>query len=129
MTRRDILSGLGTMAFMRQGSLGLSESARPISMIRLIANPSAFDRRRVRIAGYLEHNGLDRSVGLFLSEVDGRNRILSNSITLDKQSSTNLRRFMGKYILLNATFYAPTSEFDNGYLDQISGMIIIPLPE
>jgi len=135
--RRDLVTAL--MASLCGGpSIALARQAEAydranlVSMIRLIANPNSFDGRRVRLEGYLEHNGIDRAVGLYVSEVDGRNHVISNSIDLHRQSSTTMREFMGKYVLLNATFHAPKgpmAEFLNGYLDNISGLKEVPRPE
>ena len=54
--------------------------ANNVSLIRLIANPKAFEGRRLLLAGYLDHNGLDRAVGLYVTELDGQNFIISNSV-------------------------------------------------
>jgi hypothetical protein len=135
MTRREILSTIfaSTVAsgIPTKGSSG-QQSASLVSIIRVLANPEAFDQRRVRVAGYLEHNGVDRAVGLYVSELDGRNGVISNSIDLHKKSSSTLRQFMGKYVVMNATFHRPVgplSEFLNGHFDDISGIKALPRPE
>lgn len=137
MTRREIISGLvaicGGSSFA-QARLGEeNDRAYLVSMIRLIANPRSFDRRRVRLAGYIERGGgLDNSVSLYVSQVDGQYGIFSNAIALKGESGTTMRRFLGKYVLLNATFYAlegSMAEFENGYLDKISGLMAIPTRE
>src|SRR5262249_41558805 len=53
------------------------------SLIRVIANPQAYDGRRIRVIGYLDYNGLDRAVGLYVTELDGRNFVIANSIDLE----------------------------------------------
>ncbi len=94
-----------------------------VSMIRLIANPSAFDGRRLRLLGYLEGNGPDKAVGLYLSEPDGRIFNLGNSIAL-RVEDLEVRTLIGKYITLVGTYHAPPSQFTefNGYIDHISGL-------
>src|SRR5579883_2469170 len=69
-----------------------------VSLIQLIANPSEFNRQRLRMVGYLGRNGVDRSLGVFLSEVDGRNFILSNSVDLHIEESA-IRGLVGKYVV------------------------------
>jgi hypothetical protein len=132
MTRREILSGLVAVFGGSKFAIAQQEEERDranlVSLIRLIANPGVYDGRRVRLAGYIENNGIDRSVGIYLSESDGRNFLISNSIDLKGESTTTLRKFVGKYVLLNATFHAPKgnfSEFWNGYLARIGGMSLV----
>ena len=90
-----------------------------VSLIQVIANPKEFDGQRLRIVGYLGNNGIDKAVGVFVSEVDGRNFVLSNSIDLhlsDSQASA----LNGKYVVFSGTYHAPIPQSDyNGYIDQI----------
>ena len=65
------------------------DRANYVSLIRLIANPKVFDGRRLRVAGYLDHNGIDRSVGLYVTELDGQNFIISNSVDLRLEGQLN----------------------------------------
>jgi hypothetical protein len=100
------------------------ERANSVSLIRVIANPKGFEGRRLRFAGYLDRNGLDKAVGIYLSEVDGSNFILSNSVDLKIQESA-IEKMMGKYVILEGTYHAPTgplADYANGYLDHISGI-------
>jgi hypothetical protein len=99
-----------------------AERGETLSLVRLIANPGNFDGHRVRLTGYLANNGLDMSLGLFLSETDGRNFIVSNSVDL-KAEGSELEKLKGKYVILDATFHAAkgrTSEYLNGFLDDVA---------
>jgi hypothetical protein len=126
--RREVVAGLlGFLShpFLEPSQAGATDmKAQPLSLIRLIANPSSFDGRRLRLAGYLDYNGIDTSVGLYVSETDGRNFMKSESIDLhlDEATAKNLVR---RYVILDATFRAPKgngSEFLNGFLDHISNL-------
>jgi hypothetical protein len=100
------------------------EKPQALSLIRLIANPSSFDGRRLRLAGYLGYKGIDRSVGLYVSEADGRNALISESIDLHLDEATT-KNLILRFVILNATFHAPKgngSEFLNGFLDHISNL-------
>jgi hypothetical protein len=90
-----------------------------VSLIRVIATPKDFDGKRIRICGYLAHNGLDRSLGIYVSEVDGRNFIIDNSVDLhlDERDVGGLIR---NYVLFSGVFHAPDPRWGaNGYFDQI----------
>jgi hypothetical protein len=101
---------------------GPNDRAYNVSLIRLIANPKAFDGRRLRLAGYLDHNGIDRAVGLYVSELDGRNFIISNSVDLQLEESS-VAKLLGKYVILEGSYHAPIgplADYANGYLDHVS---------
>jgi hypothetical protein len=51
-----------------------------VSLIRLIANPTQYDGQRIRVCGFLGYAGLDGGLGLYVSEIDARNIIMSNSV-------------------------------------------------
>jgi hypothetical protein len=126
--RREVVAGLVGLVshpFLKSPSPEVAdEKPLPLSLIRLIANPDKFDGRRVRLAGYLGYNGIDASVGLYLSEIDGRNFMISESIDLHLDDAT-AKKFVRRYVVLNATFHAPKgngSEFLNGTLDHISNL-------
>jgi len=91
-----------------------------VSLIRVIANPSDFSGQRIRIAGFLAPGGgLDRSVGVYVSETDGRNHIVPNSIDLHVEAST-VSGLMRRYVLLSGTYHAPAPRAGyNGYIDQV----------
>ena len=95
-----------------------------VSLIRIIANPKLFDERRIRVAGYLDYNGLDKAIGVYVSEVDARNSVSSNSIDLHIDNSAG-HGLLGEYVIFDGTFHAPTgvlAEYTNGYIDHVSGM-------
>ncbi len=127
MNRRDLctaLLGLASGPFRGHGQAAATDDkAASLSLIRLIANPNAFDGRRVGVVGYLANNGLDRALGLYVSEVDGRNFIVANSIDLRIEEST-VKNSIGKYVTLAGTYHAPqgTVSTYNGYLDHISAV-------
>jgi hypothetical protein len=90
-----------------------------VSLIRLIGDPNDFNGQRLRIVGYLGHNGIDKAVGVYVSEVDGRNFVLSNSVDLHVEESI-IRGLTGKYIVFSGTYHAPSPRSGyNGYVDQI----------
>jgi hypothetical protein len=91
----------------------------PISTIRLIAAPSSFDGQRIRVFGFLGYgNGSDKALGLYVSEIDSRNLIYSNSIDLHIDDS-KIRTLIGHYIGLSGVFHAPDPQSNfNGYIDQ-----------
>jgi hypothetical protein len=126
--RREVVAGL--VGLVAHPLLGSSQAGVPdakpgsLSLIRLIANPSSFDGRRLRLAGYLGYNGIDTAVGLYVSETDGRNAMISESIDLDLDEAT-AKKFVRHYVVLDATFHAPKgggSEFLNGSLNHISNL-------
>lgn len=102
----------------------VSGKVASVSLIRVIANPQAFDGRRVRVAGYLGNNGLDKAVGIYVTELDGRNFIIMNSVDLGIEESA-VSRLVGKYVVLEATYHAPTGPLAdclNGHLDRFMGL-------
>jgi len=73
----------------------------------------------LRILGFLGYNGLDRSVGIFLSEVDGRNAVIANSVDL-RIDEAQERSLVGKYVIFSGIYHAPKPPSDyNGYFDQV----------
>jgi hypothetical protein len=66
------LLSLTTSLFAQRESDRNNRPASRVSLIQVTANPKDFDGQRLRLVGYLSQNGLDRAVGVFVSEVDGR---------------------------------------------------------
>ena len=101
----------------------LTQRCRSPRLIRLIANPSSFDGRRLGVVGYLANNGVDRALGLYVSEVDARNFIVPNSVDLRIEESS-IESLIGKYVTLAGTYHAPPEAVStyNGYLDHISNL-------
>jgi len=126
MNRRELVAALA--ALISEPLSGSSQTAaigdKPanLSLIRLIANPPTFDGQRFRVIGYLANNGLDRALGLYVSEADGRNFIVSNSVDLSIEEST-VKNLIGKYVVLEGTYHAaPGRVMYNGHFDGISGL-------
>jgi hypothetical protein len=100
------------------------EHAALVSLIRLIATPRDFDGLRVRVLGYLgEGGGLDRSVGLYVSEADGHNSILSNLVAL-KVDERDVRALLNRYVLVEGTYRAPQQNLSsyNGYIEHVTDL-------
>jgi hypothetical protein len=90
-----------------------------VSLIRVIANPGEYDGKHIRVVGYLAGAGLDDAPGVFVSESDGRNGILSNAVDLTVSDST-IRGMFGKYVSVSGLYHAPFPQGDfNGYIDHI----------
>ena len=90
-----------------------------VSLIRVIANPREYDGEHIRVVGYLAGAGLDDAPGVFVSESDGRNGILSNAVDLTASDST-IRGMFGKYVIVSGLYHAPPPQGDfNGYIDHI----------
>jgi len=90
-----------------------------VSLIRIIANPGEYDGMHIRVVGYLAGAGLDDAPGLFVSESDGRNGILSNAVDLTVNERT-IRGMQGKYVIVEGLYHAPPLGGDfNGYVDNI----------
>jgi hypothetical protein len=88
-------------------------------LIQVIANPKEFDNQRVGIVGYLGNNGLDRAVGVYVSEVDGHNFVVANSVDLHLEYSM-AKALTGKYVAFSGAYHAPAPRSGyNGYIDQI----------
>jgi hypothetical protein len=94
-----------------------------VSLIQVIANPKDFDGLRIRVCGYLGGNGLDKSLGIYVSELDGRVGVISNSIDLwlhSNEDEKNLMSLSKNYVIFSAVYHAPRplSDFNGGF-DQI----------
>lgn len=130
MNRREVvtaLAGLVTGLFPGSSQATANEDrSRNLSLIRLIASPNTFDGRKLRLAGFFEHNGLDRAVGLYVSEPDGQNAIFANSVDIQVDEAI-AKKFVGRYVILEGTYHAPKgpgSEYLNGFLDHVSDVKI-----
>lgn len=90
-----------------------------VSLIRVIANPGEYDGEHIRVLGYLAGAQLDGGPGVFVSESDGRNGILTNAVNLNVSQST-IRGMYGKYVIVSGLYHAPPPHGDfNGYIDNI----------
>ena len=93
----------GKAIWSSQGSE--AESPVSVSLISVIANPEKFDGRKLRVIGVLGYGGgLDRSVCLYVSEQDARNRVMPNCISVDLSVDRGDKR-LDKYVILNGTFH------------------------
>ena len=91
-----------------------------VSLIRVIANPSEFDGEQIRVVGCLGGAGLDDAPGVFVSESDALNGILSNAIDLTVHDSNTIRGMYGKYVIVSGLYHAPPPGGDfNGHIDNI----------
>ena len=103
-----------------------------VSLIRVIANPKDFDRKKILVGGYLTI-GLENNM-LFFSKEDAVRHLFKNSIwvaygpkveskeDLKKHDSyyAKLKPFAGQYVLLEGTF----NMNEPGHLDCCSGGIV-----
>jgi hypothetical protein len=91
-----------------------------VSLIQVIANPNDFNGQPIKVVGFLAPGfGLDRAVGLFVSETDGRYFIVPNSIGLHVDESA-VKDLMGRYVVLSGTYHAPAPRAGyNGYIDHV----------
>jgi hypothetical protein len=126
-----LVAFVNPVALVTQSPHGQESSpAEPVSLIRLISTPSDFDGRRIRVAGYLGGAGLDKSLGLYVSGIDGRNGILMNAIAITRLEPTKAHELVGGYVLLSATFHAPAPHSGfNGYFDQVTDIMRWPTIE
>ena len=127
MNRRDMFVSLALLAApfrnLQSSTAHIEIPFGSVSLIKLIANPGVFDGRRLNLIGYLANNGVDRAVGLYISEFDGKNFIMPNSIDLRIEEST-VRNHLGRCVTLTGTFHAPPAQnpIYNGYVDNILGL-------
>lgn len=103
------------------------ERPMPVSLIRVIANPEKFDGRKLRVIGVLGYGGgLDRAKCLYVSETVARNGVMPDCIYID-QSIDKGDKFLGKYVILNATFHYQSGHgLEYFSFNQISDMTLWP---
>jgi hypothetical protein len=102
------------------GSRSEGRRLHRVSLIRVIANPGEFDGEHIRVMGCLGGAGLDDAPGVFVSESDALNGILSNAIDLTVHDSNKIRGMYGKYVIVSGLYHAPPPGGDfNGYIDNI----------
>jgi hypothetical protein len=91
-----------------------------VSLIRVIANPEKFDGEHIRVVGCLGGSGLDDAPGVFVSDRDVFNGILSNAVDLTVHDGNTIRGMYGKYVVVQGLYHAPPPGGDlNGYIDNI----------
>jgi hypothetical protein len=91
-----------------------------VSLIRVIANPEKFDGENIRVVGCLGGAGLDDSPGVFVSDSDVLNGIISNAVDLIVRRRRRNSRHVRKYVIIQGLYHAPPPGADfNGYIDNI----------
>jgi len=95
-----------------------------VSLIRVIANPEKFDGDNngdnIRVVGCLGGAGLDDAPGVFVSDSDALNGVLSNAVDLNVRDSNSIRGMYGKYVIVSDSYHAPPRGRDfNGYIENI----------
>ena len=90
-----------------------------VSLIQVIANPAAFDQKRIMVLGYavleFEHQAI------YLNEADAKHGITRNGLWLDVNQAmySNRARFHQRYVRVQGTFNAQR----RGHLSLSSGTI------
>ena len=116
-------------------------NVKMVSLVRLIAQPEQFDGDRVRLIGFLYYGGgLDDSYSLYISQADGRNHILANSIYIGSfhgKAQQFDRKLVGRYVMIQGRFRSGNIVdgeeegtgihyilFDSGTIDDIDGIAL-----
>ena len=73
-----------------------------ISLLQLIATPTAFEGKRVRVVGFLRFEF--EGDALYLHREDFEHRITKNAVWLDIQRTPEQGNLSGSYVLVEATF-------------------------
>jgi len=121
LVRLGIAALVVTASVIGSSSLMFAQDPREmlVSLIQLIANPTAFDQKRVLVKGFvvLEFE----SQHLYLSEADAKHLVTRNSVWLDVSDALYARRaqFNRRYVLVEGTFNARR----RGHLGLSSGEI------
>jgi hypothetical protein len=105
----------GLMASSPDAGPRAAEETLHVSLLQLIANPTQFDGKRVRVIGFcwLEYE----SRALYLSETDFRYGITKNGVRVDLQGPKELS---GGYVLLEGVFRVKRP---GSFVDPFSGFI------
>jgi hypothetical protein len=90
-----------------------------VSLIRLIANPEAFDGKRVRVIAFL--NLEFEGNALYVSRADSENNVSKNGVWIDvpEQVRKDARQYSDRYVLVEGVFSAK----DHGHLGVFSGAL------
>ena len=128
MTRRSVVAVISSLLGLRaelsdrQGTDQDNTCHYVVSLIQVIANPNAFNGQRVRILGYLGYSYPDTGLGIYVSEIDGRNGIVTNSVDLrvDKTNERKIEALIKNYVIFSPVYHAPPPQAGfNGTFDQI----------
>src|SRR5207247_2322164 len=113
-----MIVGIGAIALYSQ-ALADDKPAILVSLVQLIANPAAFDQKRVQVQGFVvlkfEHQAI------YLSEADAKHAITRNGVWMDVSDALNANRSSvhQRYALVEGTFNARRG----GHLSLFSGVI------
>ncbi|WP_051979571.1 hypothetical protein [Edaphobacter aggregans] len=96
------------------------DTAKSVSLIQLIANPRAWDGKKVRLIGFLrlEFEG----DALYLHKEDFEHSISNNAVWIDRPrdlTSAQEKAMNTQYVICEGTFRAT----DKGHMDMFSGTI------
>jgi len=121
-----LLFGCATALFPQGQPTQDARLPSAVSLIQVIANPNGFNEQTIKVIGFLAPGGgTDMSVGLFVSEADGRHHKVQNSIVL-MVDERKVKALMGGYVTLTGTYHAPDPRAIaygyNGYIDHIHDM-------
>jgi hypothetical protein len=97
--------------------------AESVSLIRVIANPKAFDQKPIQLVGFY-WKGEHKEDGpiLCVHEEDHRHEIFPNCIRLDLDPA-RLKvppSYIGTYVLVTGTFFADGGDLVSGRLSSIT---------
>jgi hypothetical protein len=105
--------------FIKKTDKNVSDEPETISIINLIASPEKYDRKKVRVIGYLTLY-FESSV-LYLHKVDFDNMITKNGIWVDvsRAGLDSLKSYNKHYVIMDGTFDSQRK----GHMDMNSGNI------
>lgn len=127
LSQRDVNSkqkdkGIQESFVARRPSVNSDISSQPpigVSIIRLIADPAAYDGKHIRVIGFVSVE-FERTA-VYLNQIDHNNFISKNAVWLDiaKGDQRNYQAVDQKYAIVEGTFDAKY----NGHLGGFSGSI------
>lgn len=80
----------------------LGGGAYDVSLVRLLAEPTRFDSKRVLTSGFAYK--IRGDYALFLTEADARYDVRLNSVTIELDTSEKIREFSGEYVSVVGEF-------------------------
>ena len=123
LTRRQLLSFSSTLPAINLFRTDeRSASTATLSLIKLISNPSRYHQKRIRTFGYLNYNGIDRALGLYLTSDDAENALSVNSVSaLIAEDKARKEGLLKKLVIVEGMFNQPSSDDlgENGYITEI----------
>jgi hypothetical protein len=88
-----------------------------VSMVELLANPEKYDRKRVRVLGYIHFEFEGNAV--YLHKEDEANRLYPNGLWVSLADGVSSPDCQDAYVLIEGTFQAS----DRGHLGLWSGAV------